>query len=287
MGLLDNDKKETKQVLNKVKEEPKKEGLISKEEILSWFNESNKFLSKKVCMVLGDDGTGKSGLVLHHIAEKLREDKNTKAVVLDLDQGCMPLLQHYPDVADRIIIKDPVTYSMFEDDNEVKVDVHKLMNVIKKVAVTISKQHKELGIKYFVLDGLSKLLETAESQMRIDINKEITDGIQTMYWKKRKEHFFGVLDVLKALPMDTFYIGHSNFVMKESKNAAVTVQVNAMMFQRIICERDDDLDNGNMRLFAHITKSKLNPLKENKRINFMAIKDNEIKFNSSNVFKDL
>jgi hypothetical protein len=286
MGLLDKVEKKVETNVSEKVEEKKKEGLISEEEVLSWFNETNKFLNKKVCMILGADGTGKSGLVLHYISERLKEDKNAKAVILDLDQGCSPLLRHYPDIADRIIIKDPVRYSMYEDENEVKVDMHKLMNVIKKVAITISKNHKKLGIKYFVLDGLSKLLEVAESQMRVDINKEISDGIQTQYWKRRKEHFFGVLDILKALPMDTFYIGHTNFILTD-KTAAVPTQTNAMMFQRIICERDDDLDNGTMRLFAHITKSKLNPLKENKRINFMAVKDNTVKFDSSKVFEGL
>jgi len=281
MGVIDNNNKEN------VKEEVAPSNLISENEILSWFKEVDKFINKKVCMVLGEDGTGKSGLVLHYIAEKLRQDKNAKAIILDLDQGCSPLLQHYKDVADRIIIKDPVTYSMVEDEKEVKVDVHKLMNVIKKVAVAVNKNHKDLGIKYFVLDGLSKLLETAESQMRIDVNKEITDGIQTMYWKKRKEHFFGVLDVIKALPMDTFYIGHSNFIMKDKLNAAVTVQTNAMMFQRIICEKYNDLDNGVMRLFAHITKSKLNPLKENSKNNFMVVKNGKVKFESKKVFENL
>ncbi len=287
MGLLDNIPQPKIEVTQPIKEEIKKDSsLISENEILSWFNQAEKFTSKKVCMILGDDGTGKSGLALHHIAERLREDKEARAVVLDLDQGCMPLLSHHEDISDRIIIKDPVTYSMYETDDEVKVDIYKLMNVIKKVAVTVSKNHKKLNIKYFVLDGLSKLLETAESQMRIDINKEITDGIQTMYWKKRKEHFFGVLDVIKALPIDTFYIGHSNFIMKDSKNAAVTTQVNAMMFQRIICEKEIG-SGGSVELYATITKSKLNPLKENDKQNFMIVKDGEVKFNSKKVFESL
>jgi len=285
MGMLDNNEKvETSKETEKVIE-VKKEGLISEDEILSWFEQTEEFTSKKVCMVLGDDGTGKSGLVLHHIAEQLRKDKTARAVILDLDQGCMPLLEHYKDLGNRIILKDPVAFSMVETDEEVKVDVRKLMNVIKKVAVTVSKNYEKLNIKYFVLDGLSKLLETAESQMRIDINKEITDGIQTMYWKKRKEHFFGVLDILKALPMDTFYIGHSNLIMKDKANAAVTVQVNAMMFQRILCEREDS--SSGMRLWATVTKSKLNPLKENQRKNFMAVKEDKVIFNSISVFEGL
>ena len=60
-----------------------------------------------------------------------------------------------------------------------------------------------------------------------------------------------------------------------------------MMFQRIICTREDELDNGSMRLFAHITKSKLNPLKENVKRNFMAVKDGEVKFKSKHIFEGL
>lgn len=298
MGLLDNDGVVPKKIeapasnptpaVNNVSapknSSPTNPGLISQDEILGWFKKKDAFFSKKVCMVLGEDGTGKSGLVMHHIAEQLKKDPTATAVVLDLDQGCGPLMEHYQDIADRLIVKDPIAYSIEDDGNEVKINWIKLMSVIMKTVDTINKNREQLNVKFFVLDGLSKLLEIAENQMRLDTHKTVDQGVQTMYWKKRKEYFFRVLDVMKSLPIDTFYIGHTNFILSDG-SAAVQTQTNAMVWQRIICSKEEK--EGVTKLVAKITKSKLNPLKENAEVPFMILKDGQVKFNSTKVFEGL
>lgn len=263
---------------------PKDNGLISQEEVLNWIKNPDVINNKLVCMILGEDGTGKSGLMLDLIHRKLIDEPESRAIILDLDQGCLPLMGHHQEVADRMVIKDPNIYSTIEENDEIRIDVKRLMSVIKQVAITVYKNYKEQRITYFCLDGLSKLLEVAESQMRLDLNKTVSDGMSTMYWKKRKEHFFGVLDILKTLPIHTFYIGHNNFVLTE-KTAAVPTQTNAMMFQKILC-RKEKTDNG-IKLIAEITKSKFNPLKEGKEYVFMHVKDGKVAFNSTKVFEGL
>lgn len=290
MGIFDNNSSTTNTepsttVQVPVKELKKQDSFLSEVEILDWFNKPDIIKNKLVCMVLGEDGTGKSGLVLDYIHKKLIENPEDRALILDLDQGCLPLMGHHTEVADRLIVKDPVIFStVVEETGEVRIDVKKLMSVIKQVAITVYKNHKEQRITYFVLDGLSKLLEVAESQMRIDINKSVDQGIQTMYWKRRKEHFFGVLDILKSLPVHTFYIGHTNFILTDS-TAAVPTQTNAMMFQKIQCNKIK-LENG-VKLTAEITKSKFNPLKEGETHTFMQVKDGKVSFNSTKIFEGL
>lgn len=267
------------------KEEPKKdERVVTDETINSWFVKRDKYKAKKVCMVLGEDGTGKSGLVLHHIAEQLRKDKTATAMIIDLDQGVLPLMDHYLDVSDRLIVRDPAIGKILRTDNDIEIDWKGIMNEMVAIANFVAKNYETKNIKYFVLDGLSKLLEVAEDQMRVDRFLQLDGGANQAYWKLRKKYFFKVLNMMKTISIDSFFIGHNNFIMSD-KSAAVQVQTNAMMFQRIICSKVEI--NSEVKLQAKVTKSKLNPLKEGFEETFMHKKDDKVVFDSTKIFEGL
>jgi len=285
MGLLDNDTTTTSVSNNKVVEENAKKSIISDTEIDSWFEKRDKYRAKKVCMVLGEDGVGKSGLVLNHIARELKKDKEATAMVIDLDQGASPLIDHYLDISDRMIVRDPLTEKTIEENGELVINWQGVMTEIIKISNYVAKNRERKNIKFFVLDGLSKLLEVAENQMRIDKYLQADGGANQAYWKLRKMYFFRCLDIMKTIPIDSFFIGHSNFFLKEGSTAVIT-QVNATMFQRIICSKLE-ISPTEEKYIAKITKSKLNLLKEGNEITFMHKKDKKIVFDSTKVFENL
>jgi len=237
-------------------------------------------------MVLGEDGTGKTGLVMDYIHKDLLIDTEAKVLVFDLDRGANPIVSKYhKEIQNRIIVLDPRKKSEYiNEDNEILEDPVKIMRLVMKASVNLRNTYKDRKIKYIVLDGLSTFLSTAESQMRLDMNKDITDGILQLYWKKRKDNFFKVIDLLLTVETNIFLIGHTNFVLNE-KSTGVTRDMNARVLQRIVCEREDVSDG--IRLFGRVSKSKLEATKENDRKNFMVVKNKEVKFDSTKVFEDL
>jgi len=277
MGILDD-----KPVEKEVKTSKEDLQKVSDDRIKSWLYKPNNFNERLVCMVLGEDGTGKSGLVMDFISKKLREDKTAKAVIIDLDDGCTNLINFHKDVSDRLIVRNPL-----EIVNEGKVDIgyEETMNRIKEVSDWVNRNYEKENIKYFVFDGLSMLLKYAERQMRLEKNIDVDGGVQLRMWLKRNKDFETVLDLIKRMNISTFFIGHTDFILTED-SASIKQKTNAMMWQRIICESKKDKE-GNTIKVAKITKSKTNPIKEDKSYVFMKILKEEVKFNSTKVFEGL
>lgn len=258
---------------------------ISDDQIKKWLFKKNDYFDKKVCMVLGEDGTGKSGLVIHHIAQELskEENKDKIAIYLDLDRGAMNLLKHYPeDIRKRILIKD-ILY-VEKNDGKVVIDYAKTMHWIRAVSNYASENYEKKGIIAFAFDGLSTLLKHAERQMRLDKNVDAAGDVKYKYWKKRNEDFEETLEIIKKIPIDSYFIGHEDFLIVEN-SPSIKIKTNALMFQKIYCERLPQ--ESGVKHQATVMKSKNNPVKENNKEIFMQVKDGKVAFDSSKVFEGL
>lgn len=287
MGVLDD--VTTNNVGNKptnnTTETKQKSQFVSDEELEQWLFKANEHFDKKVCMVLGEDGTGKTGLVLNHIANELskEENKHKYAVVLDLDNGASNLLKHYDeDVQRRILIKDILMVTNTEEG--IDLDYEQTMNWIRSVSNYVSRNYEAKNIHAFVFDGLSTLLKHAERQMRLDKNIDVDGGVQLKYWLKRNKDFENTLEIIKKIPVDSYFIGHEDFIITQ-ESASIKIKTNAMMFQKIHCKRIPQ-DEG-VKHTATVMKSKNNPLKENQVYTFMQVKDGNVAFNGEKVFKEL
>lgn len=296
MGLLDNIKKEegTNSPVQKVQvvtpSEPQGETLDQKR--ARWYTTLNQsYTTKRVCMVLGEDGVGKTGLVLNEVIKWLDKNPEKKVFVLDIDDGIRPLMKYYTKYAERIIVFNPLNLS--EEDKVKRINYLKTVSEIREVVNDIADNFKELNIGVFVLDGLTTLLSWCSDQMRED--KHLTpDGAFNMkYWTIRNKYFLETLSAIKLMPFDTYFIGHDNFIPVEQEVIIQGVPVklgnlqkktNAMIYQRILCSKSTN-DKGEFILKAKIDKSKGAPLKEGKEYVFMKISNNEIMFDSKNVFE--
>lgn len=283
MGILDNDGNNEKP---RKEENKKQESRISDDQIKTWLLKKNTYFDKKVCMVLGEDGSGKTGLVLHNIATELmkEENKDKIAVVIDLDNGAANLLKHYPeDIRNRLFVKDVL--EIINDGEGVELDYVATMTMIRAAANYVSNHYKKEKIHAFVFDGLSTLLKHAERQMRLDKNIDVDGGVQLKYWLKRNKDFEDTLEIIKKIPIDSYFIGHEDFILTED-SASIKIKTNAMMFQKIHCKRLPQNDGG-VKHIATIMKSKNNPIKENEKHTFMQVKEGKVAFNSEKVFEGL
>ena len=219
-------------------------------------------------MIYGKDGTAKSGISLDYLTDEDIKD-GKRAVIIDLDGGNIPLLiKHHKKrcednkrkLKDVYIVKNP----LYEENvnGDIVFNYKKTFSRVKGIIKWVRNNITKFKIKYVVFDGLSTALKHAEQQMRIDRHLAADGGVQLRYWMVRNKHFIESLEHIKSLPISKLFIAHEDFVLKDSDNSAVKEKTNAMMHQKIKCER---LANGDHAEFkATIDKNKFSTATEGK-----------------------
>jgi len=243
------------------------------------------YKGKKVCMVLGEDGVGKTGLVLDYLAKKLKADKTANVVYVDLDDGASVLVDKFhKEVADQIRIIRPIQVTKTE--TKVEIAYKKTVDWISAIADYVDRNLEKKNIIAFVFDGLSTLLTFAERQMRIEKNINADGGVNTKFWLIRNKVFEEMMMTVKQINCDSFFIGHTDFVLTES-SASIKIKTNAMMYQRIICKKEVLEGDGEYKLVGIVNKAKGSPLKENSKATFMQKKGDKFKFDTDKIFEGL
>ena len=263
-------------------------------DVEKWMFSSDEPESKFVCLIMGKDGTGKSPLALSYLTdEDIKAGK--RIVVVDLDGGNMPLIYQYHKercerlgrkVDDVFIIKNPLTE--FIDDGQIRIDYQATFNKIRGMVMITKNKWQEHNIKAIVFDGLSTALKHAEAQMRIEKNVDETGGIQMRFWLIRNKIFIETLEIIKSLPISSFFIAHDDFIAKiGEEQSALKIKTQAMMHQKIVCSKTIDVSSVNF--VAKVTKSKYNILKEGKEITFGKVnkEDNTYTWTPEIVFEGL
>jgi len=221
------------------------------------------------CMLLyGSDGTGKSGIVLSY---PLVDDE--LMLVVDLDGGCGPLLSKYHSAKlKNIVVVNPLSYVKNAENGDVFVDYKLTLEKIKSAILYVQRHHQDKKFKAVCFDGMSTLLKIAEYQMRSEKNVTPDGGMGQRYWIIRGKIFTEIIEQIKALPIDKFFIAHENFMMPDEtskKVSLVVAKANQMMFQKVRCERVDD---GESIVFtATVDKSKYNASLEGRSIDFLKV----------------
>jgi len=268
------------------KEEKPKEILYSDEEVESWISAGGKPSSKICCLVYGDDGTGKTGIVFDYLTEEDAK-QGYKLVAIDLDGGGMPLKTTYhKNKGENLIVIDPLVTMETEEGTE--IDYHKTFARIRAIIRYVRNNYAKHKIKAIVFDGLSTALSYAEQQMRLDKHLDVDGGVQTRYWLMRNKRFLDTLEQIKNIPIAKFFIAHRNFFMETvdgKKPASVIMKTNAMMHQKIRCVRKE-LPTG-VLFTATIDKCKWNVNEEGAQFDFCEVRRAEKKhtWNTKEIFK--
>lgn len=270
----------------------------NEKEIEDWLFDNEITEQRFVCLIMGDDGTGKSPLALSYLSdEDIKAGK--RVVVIDLDGGNIPLITKYQKprceklgrkVSDVFIVKNP--QSEIITDDGVEIDYKATFDRIKGVVKLLKdkKFREEHNIKYVIFDGLTTALSHAENQMRVDKNLDASGGVSQRFWLNRNKLFKEALDSIKSLPISSFFIAHSDFIptgnpVEEISN--VKLKANAMMHQKIRCEKLFGKTKTTFK--ATILKSKYDIKQEGKAIVFGEVdtETGESKFAPEKVLEEL
>ena len=227
----------------------------SDERIKDWlFGKTEKTRSNVCCGIYGFDGTAKSGIAIDCRTEQEKKD-GMKIIIFDLDGGCGPLKKLYHDDDDTIRIKNPLV----RDKNK-NIDYEATFSKIKAALDFIERNIDDLKIKAVIFDGVDKFLKICEYCMRDVIGKSVEDGIDYRYWKMRNQKYNDIMEQIKLLDVDRFFITHykkdgdENFVPDWEKKTP------DMMFQKLRCYREQKMVDGNKIIYlkAEIEKCKTN-----------------------------
>lgn len=285
----DPPKIDTKEEVTKflaAKDEKKKEVLYTDDDVKSWCDTGGKNASKVCCLVYGDDGTGKTGIVFDYLTEEDAR-QGYKLVSIDLDGGGMPLKDTYhKDKGHNLIVIDPLVTS--ESDEGTQIDYNKTFARIRAIVRYVRNNYANEKIKAIVFDGLSTALTYAEQQMRLDKHLDIDGGVQTRYWLMRNKMFLETLEQIKGIPIAKFFIAHTNFIMERpdgKKPPSVVSKTNAMMIQKVKCMRKDTPIN--VIFSAVIDKTKYNVDDEGAQFDFCVVNKSEKKhkWSTKEIFK--
>lgn len=261
------------------------------DKVKNYWMEANELKEKMVCMLIGRDGTAKSGITLDYLTDE--DIKNGKrALVIDLDGGVEPLIMSHHrercekydrDVSDVFLVKNPL-----QETDEGNIDYKETFKTIRSGIFLAKNAWADLNIKYVVFDGLSSALKYAEKQMRLEKNIDADGGVSVRYWLRRNKIFIELMEQLKSLPISSFYIAHEDFIIDDREEMAnVKLKTNAMMHQRLVCERNDDGEE--VTFTATVDKSKYKTESEGREIRVATVnkETGSVDWDTSDVFDAL
>jgi len=235
---------------------------FSDEQVKKWlFGDSEKSSSNVCCGIYGHDGTAKSGIALDCRTKKEVED-GVKLIVFDLDGGCAPLKVIYHDNDKNIIIKNPLVR-----DASKNVDYEATFAKLKASLDFIERSMDEYKIKAIIFDGLDKFLKICEYSMREEVGKGVEDGVDYRYWKLRNQKYQDVMEQIKLMDIDRYFITHLKKIDDgEDWAPDWEKKTGDMVFQRLLCKRVVSVVDGNkvVQIRAVVEKSKTNVALEGK-----------------------
>ena len=269
------------------KEKTDKEKIIfSDEKIKEWlFGMADKSSSNVCCALYGHDGTAKSGIAMDCRSEQEKKE-GYKIIVFDLDGGCAPLKVIYHDNDPNIIIKNPLVRDEYK-----KVDYEATFTKLKSALDFIERKliendKSELKLKAVIFDGIDKFLRICEYKMRDDVGKGVADGIDHRYWKIRNQAYSDIMEQIKLLDVDRYFITHLK--EKKVKDGAGNMISDGwipdwekhtpdLMFQRVKCFKETMIEDGVKIVYirAEIEKCKTNLAMEGEIFDVAVIKRSE------------
>jgi len=214
------------------------------EDVKGWLDGGsvNRESGSTICMALyGDDGVGKSGVVLDCRNEEATE-KGKRVIAIDLDGSCGPLKEKFWKNDDNIIVLDPTM--LLPDGN---IDYVTTYNKVLAIVRYITQEQDTLNLQAVIVDGLDTLLKTCEYVMRyedlkVDPDVQIKDQWQ---WSRRNRRYYTVVQLIKRLKCDSFFTTHLKEV-KDYRSGKLATKgkvpgwhenTPGMMFQKVFLER--------------------------------------------------
>ncbi len=247
--------------------------VFTKEMARDIFEKSKKArVESPICAVVyGYDGTGKTGACMDCRTEEERK-AGKMVIIFDLDDGAGPIKEQYWENDDNIVCLSPI--EMFDNGD---VDYLKTYDRLRALVAYVKTEIPQDKIKAVIVDGLDTLKKLSEWAWKLSEGMQPTDAIKDIReWQHRNWRYNNIIIPIKNMNCDRYFITHLKEIKKFKKigesSQLVTDRVEpdwlegtpGMMYQRILCSREQDPNTGVVTLKAKMEKSKHDLSREGK-----------------------
>lgn len=267
-------------ILSKKAEETRNARESLEDEIYSLIFESNKQVENdKVAQKIilsGENGLGKTSLALALFTEGLKEDE--KIIYVGIDNSGSEIISRFfkkEAQAGQILPFNPDATKITETGASVK-DEERVLERVTSTAAAIKKAiNNGIKVKGVVIDGISFLLEYAESKMRIEKNLSVDQGTQMNAWKIRSKFFREFTSAYMALDVPVVFISHEDFMPERVEPGKELSSVKKRVLDecgvRVILDRKQSPDDNHVTDYiAKIKKNRSDIFTVGKTVTFMS-----------------
>lgn len=267
-------------ILNQKAEETRNAQVSLEDEIYDIIFQSNKQaeadnIAQKI-VLSGENGLGKTSLALSLFVENLKDSEVIVYVGID-NSGTEIINKFFKEQlqSGQILPFNPDARKL----NDRGVSVKDEERVLEKVTTTSAAIKKALDngikVKGVIVDGISFLLEYAESKMRMEKNLSADQGTQMNAWKIRAQFFREFTSAYMALDIPVIFISHEDFMPERTEPGKELSAVKRRLLDecgvRIILSKRQSADNNHVEDYiAEIKKNRSDIFTVNKTVVFMS-----------------
>lgn len=267
-------------ILNQKAEETRNAQVSLEDEIYDIIFQSNKQaeadnIAQKI-VLSGENGLGKTSLALSLFVDNLKDDEVIVYVGID-NSGTEIINKFFKEQlqSGQILPFNPDARKL----NDRGVSVKDEERVLEKVTTTSAAIKKALDngikVKGVIVDGISFLLEYAESKMRMEKNLSADQGTQMNAWKIRAQFFREFTSAYMALDIPVIFISHEDFMPERTEPGKELSAVKRRLLDecgvRIILSKRQSADNNHVEDYiAEIKKNRSDIFTVNKTVVFMS-----------------
>ena len=161
----------------------------------------------------GENGLGKTSLALIMFTSDLKEDECVFYIGID-NSGNEIINKFFKKElhAGQVISFNPDATTVNDRGASVKDEERELENVTSTAATVKKAFENGIKVKGVIVDGVSFLLEFAESKMRMEKNIAPDGGTPTHVWKIRAKCFRAFTSAYMPLDIPVIFVTHQDFL---------------------------------------------------------------------------
>lgn len=254
--------------------------VIKNELIASNKQKKNDRFNKKI-LLSGENGTAKTSLSLSLFTQKLADDEII--VYVDIDNSGQEIIHNfYEDLyqSGNILVYNPNAVMLNDKGVTVKDEETVVNNVTSSAEAIKELIEEEYNIRGVIVDGISFLLEFAESKMRLEKNLAVDQGANINVWKIRNKFFREFSSAFMNLDVPVIFVSHADFIPELVPDGQELASVKKRFIDecsmRITLEKRGSIENPNVtNYFALIQKNRSDIFSVGREVIFMSVNNKE------------
>ena len=274
MALLDKKAEQTRDAQVSLADEIYQKIFEAKKQV-----ESDKVAQKIV--LSGENGLGKTSLALTMFTSNLKDDE--VVIYIGIDNSGNEIINKFFKKelhSGQIMPFNHDETTINERGASVKDEERVLENVTSTAAAIKKALANGIKVKGVIIDGVSFLLEFAESKMRMEKNIAPDGGTPTHVWKIRAKYFRAFTSAYMALEIPVIFVTHQDFLPELVEPGKSFPAVKERLIDecgvRVVLSKKQSSDNNHVEDYiAEVKKNRSDIFSVNKPVVFMSVNSEE------------